>query len=313
MEPTNVENTKQKKEMKKGAKVTLLVLSILFFLAAIITPIVIFAMPKEDKDPDTQMGNYILRLVKVGNESYYDIVRYIGDETEVSIPSEFNGIAVRAILPNAFDASKRQYSSNITSIEIGNGIRFIEANAFKDCENVTNIVLPRSMERIDNKAFEGSGLRTISVKNAAGLRFMPGALDGAENLKTLEILGSDALITDGSFSNVTSVTEIVIDPSVKIDSGALTGASSVTELTVYNSNSLTVDGEESLSGSNITTLNIKVLETTLTEEFMKKFVNLSELKTINVEKGIDTIKEKAFANFTKLEKLSHSLHKVLVY
>ncbi len=304
MEPTNVvENTNQKKGMKKGAKVTLLVLSILFFLAAIITPIVIFAMPKNDKPEDTQMGNYILRLVKDGDKTYYDIVRYIGDETEVSIPSDFDGIKVRAILANAFDASKRQYSSNITKITIGNGIRSIGVNAFKDCTNVTELELPQSMQRIDKGAFEGSGLKKLSVKNASGLRFMPGALDGADDLKTLNIVGSNDTVGSGSLSNIDGVTEVVVDPSVVIDSGAFTGASSVTTLTVYNTEKLQVE-DDAFNDSNITTLNVRKLDTTITETFMKKFAGLSGLKFVNLEEGIDTVSAKTFASFANLEKLS---------
>jgi len=301
MEQEFSSNASKKKGMKKSAKIILLVLSILFFLAAIVTPIVIFAVPGENQKPETQLGNFILRYDAQTNR--YDIVRYIGDDSVVVVPREIKGVRVRAILPNAFDASLREFNTKITKVVIEDGVSSIGENAFKDCSSIDELTLPQSLSRVERMAFAGSGLKTLSVKDASTLNLMPGALDGAESLKTLNIIGATDKLGSGSLSNISGVTDVIIGSGVDVDAGAFTGADSVTSLTVYNYSNLFVS-EDAFVSSKITTLNIRKVEENLDLNFMNKFSGLIGLETINVDKEIKNIKAQTFVPFTNLKNLT---------
>ena len=72
-------NAAGKKRMKKGLRVALIVMSAVFFLAAIVTPIVVFSLPRNKGYQETTIGDFVLRYDNSGD--FYDIVSYNGDDT----------------------------------------------------------------------------------------------------------------------------------------------------------------------------------------------------------------------------------------
>ena len=81
--------------------------------------------------------------------SYY--VRRLGSavETNIVIPSMYNGMPVTAIAGAAFEGSK------IESVYIPNGIKSIGLNAFNRCLELRFIKIPQSVEIIGDSAFVG--------------------------------------------------------------------------------------------------------------------------------------------------------------
>ena len=88
----------------------------------------------------------------------YCVVIGIGTatDTDIIIPSEYNGIPVTEIGVTAFDGN-----TNITSITIPDSVTKIESYAFKGCTNLKSIFIPASVTDIGYQAFEGCTNLTI--------------------------------------------------------------------------------------------------------------------------------------------------------
>ena len=115
--------------------------------------------------------------------------RYIGCETQVSIPS---GITV--LEDRAFEDCK-----DLTDVIIPEGVTMLGCEAFRDCCNLTNIMLPEGLVSISGNAFERcSSLQNIripaSVKTIGG-----GAFVDCRNLTDITILNRTTRIGCSAF------------------------------------------------------------------------------------------------------------------
>lgn len=96
------------------------------------------------------------------------IKKYVGDETEVIIPSEINGNEVTSIGVNAF------LNSSIKSITIPDSVTSIGgyalggAETFNNCTGLTSIVIPASVTVIFSEAFKNCrNLRSVYFEGNA--------------------------------------------------------------------------------------------------------------------------------------------------
>lgn len=99
------------------------------------------------------------------------ISKFIGDETEVNIPSSINGKSVTKIGESAFENCTGLINviipdsvvyigldafsgcSSLTSVTISVNMEVIGEGAFKACDNLPNITIPDSVTTINNYAF----------------------------------------------------------------------------------------------------------------------------------------------------------------
>ena len=165
----NVTENTAKKGMKKSTKIVLMVLSIIFSLAAVITPVIVFTLPKDPGYTEVETEEFLLRYRP--GENYYDIVQYKGDGEEidtdgdgepdsigVKIPADIDGVPVRNVLDGAFS-----YNSNIQAViietkvddETGDviGIESLGDRVFECCENLTSITIPETVTSLGTDAF----------------------------------------------------------------------------------------------------------------------------------------------------------------
>ncbi len=103
------------------------------------------------------------------------------------------------------------YSDNITSVEIKNGVTSIGNSAFAYCKGLTSITIPDSVESIGADAFSScESLTSITIPDS------------------VESIGADA------FYNCTSLTSITIPDSVEsIDYDAFYGCTGITDVYCY--------------------------------------------------------------------------------
>ncbi len=89
-----------------------------------------------------------------------EIIYYIGEETEVVIPSALDGHPVTTIGDRAFNRSK------ITSVVIPSSVTTIGESAFFCCEGLTEIEIPDSVTSIGIMAFgKCIGLKRVKLGN----------------------------------------------------------------------------------------------------------------------------------------------------
>ena len=88
----------------------------------------------------------------LSNEGNSYLVSGIGSciDTDIVIPSEYNGLPVTEIGNYAFRAC-----NSITSVVIPEGVTKIGYMAFGYCSSLTKITIPESIETIEDYAFEG--------------------------------------------------------------------------------------------------------------------------------------------------------------
>ena len=135
------------------------------------------------------------------DETYY-IVSGIGTctDTNIIIPSSYNGLPVKEIDTSAFE-----YCSSLTSVTIGNGVTIIGYTAFADCTNLTSVVIPDSVTSIRTAAFEYCSSLTSVVIPDSVTSIMHAAFADCTNLTSVTLdSGCAASIGEDTFDNCNS-------------------------------------------------------------------------------------------------------------
>lgn len=89
------------------------------------------------------------------------ITAYNGSLTEVVIPSKIGNETITTVGAgyNIFGDNK----SNITKVTISKGITAIGWSAFKDCSNLSKVVIPNTVTSIDYFAFDSTNISSIII------------------------------------------------------------------------------------------------------------------------------------------------------
>ncbi|MBO5787849.1 MAG: leucine-rich repeat domain-containing protein, partial [Bacteroidaceae bacterium] len=96
------------------------------------------------------------------NEDGMTLAGYLGDATELTLPTEYNGKSVTSIGSYAF-----YKCSSLTSIVIPNSVTSIGDSVFSDCTGLTSVVIPSSVTRIGDSAFSGcTGLTSVVIPSS---------------------------------------------------------------------------------------------------------------------------------------------------
>lgn len=154
------------------------------------------------------------------SDGYY-YVDGIGDETRTKfvIPSEYNGLPVKAIRAYAFRWAK------ITSIVIPDSVTYIGDSAFADSK-LKSVVISNSVTVIGSEVFKNcTGLKSVLIPSSVQY-ICDSAFDGCSSLKSVTF-GENSqlqLIDEYAFRGCSSLTSITISSSVNtIEQGAFSG------------------------------------------------------------------------------------------
>ena len=124
------------------------------------------------------------------NEDGVIITGYTGQVSDVVIPAVIDGHRVLAIRNYAF-----AWNQYIESVVISEGIGFIDGFAFKECWNLSSIVIPKSVEVISDGAFGQTGITylEISEENENYHVIDHRALLTADGTKLIAFAGNDGV------------------------------------------------------------------------------------------------------------------------
>ncbi len=191
-------------------------------------------------------------------------------DTNIDIPSEYNGLPVTSIGESAFS-----YCISLTSIEIPNSVTCIEDYAFTNCNSLTNITLPNSVTSIGRYAFQScSSLTNITLPNSV------------------------TYIGDGAFSSC-SLTSIILPDSVTcIEGGAFSGCR-LTSITIPDS--VTCIEGRAFSGCRLTSITIPDSVTSIGKY---AFSYCKSLTSIEIPNSVTNIGDSAFYNCSNLTSIT---------
>ena len=160
---------------------------ILVFVFVAATPISVFAedevvtiSAKEiELNKETEDG---YEYIKVDAGSAVELIKYVGDETEVKVPTKLAGLSVIAVGEGCFEGNK-----NVVSIKLNSEIVTVKDRAFKDCTALKEVKKTESLTSLGASAFEGcSSLQTVSLPDSVG-SIGAYAFKDCINLKDLKI------------------------------------------------------------------------------------------------------------------------------
>ena len=172
--------------------------------------------------------------------------------------------------------------TNVTEVEIKNGVTYIGERAFYNCSALTSIIIPDSITKIHWGAFYNCrGLTSVTIGNGV-TSISERAFYGCSGLTSITIPNSVTSIGDSAFSGCSGLTSITIPNSVtSIGSYAFDVCSGLTSITIPNS--VTSIGERAFYGcSGLTSISIPDSVTSIGEY---AFDGCSGLESIIVTAG----------------------------
>ena len=178
-------------------KFAIIILCLFFIL-----PISVFSQEVAGYEPES---NFETRLVTEDNS--IEIVKYIGNNQQINIPSHINNTPVTRIAGGSFGRKR------LTSVNIPNTVTYIGTNAFVD-NYLTSITIPGSVLNIDNMAFARNTLTSLviseGVTTIGNSAFEQNQLTSVVIAASVTSIGREAFSINPNLSNVTIGTNLTI-------------------------------------------------------------------------------------------------------
>lgn len=246
--------------------------------------------------------------------TYYIVDDYTGTDTEVVIPSSYNGLPVKEIGYDVFN-----YNKDIKSVVIPDSVTAIQAHAFQDCtalenvtmskelvylgigafrrcENLTELVLPDTLTAVDRLAVSGcTSLNYSSYDNGLYLGnennpYLVLATVVSKDITSC-IIHEDARIIAGNAFDSSNLESIEIPETVIfVGSGAFNRCSMLADVTLPN----TITSLETGLFNSCTSLETVIIPDSVTAIRDSVFWQCTSLKGITISDSVTSIGMTAF-------------------
>ncbi len=240
------------------------------------------------------------------NDTYK--VTGIGDceDTDIVIPSKYNGKEVTVIGESAFE-----FYTGLTSITIGKNVTSIENSAFANCSGVTSVTMGENVVSIGESAFLGCSSLTEIVIPESVTAIKEETFKDCTDLECVTINGSITSIGDSAFLDCENLKKISIPESVtSVGESAFNGCDGLTGVYISSveawckisfdnseANPLVYAGDLYLNDALITELEIPESITSIGNY---AFEDCKSLTSITLPDSITSIGESAFAGLRSL-------------
>ena len=231
------------------------------------------------------------------NEGYLSLSETYKNEfkknvVNLVIPSKIENEEVIGIDDFAFTGL-----TNIKTVKISSDLEKIGDSAFRDCENIENVIIIGKVKKIDKFAFYNTK-KLVSITLPHGLeRIESWAFKNCIGLTTFTVPSTVNYIGESAFSGCTSLTKINIPELVTvIDKWLFLNCMSLTTISLPTTITEIREGAFAYC-ENMTSVNIPNIN--LIED--STFYNCRSLKTIIIPKSVTQIKKHAFANCILLQ------------
>ena len=257
-----------------------------------------------------KIGNYIWTYtavkggVQIGDGVNVAAVPCCSDSTlllgPLTIPSKIGNSPVKSIAANAFKGC-----DSITGVTIPKGVTSIGASAFWGCECIQKVAMPSTLTSIGKYAFWGckslsSATLPSSVRSIGDYAFAT-----CESLQRVAVPKGVKKIGDGTFTGCSQLVKVTLPSTVtSIGDGAFHGCGSLKSASIPSS--VTSIGNYAFQNAGLTSISIPGSVKTLGNYV---FDGCASLKTVIMNSGVTEIGEGAFSDCSVLEKIAlpHSL------
>ena len=186
-----------------------------------------------------------------------------------------------------------------TTFTIPNSVTTIGYEAFVNCNKMIEIIIPKGVTTLEDKAFYGSGLENISIPESVttiGKR----VFGNCDKLTEVTIPGSIKTIGDEAFWFCNGLKKVIISKGVEvIGEGAFYNCDALTDVMIPGS--VTTIGEEAFTNcTGLTEITIPEGVTTIKK---RAFGCCNGLTEIVIPETVTTIEDSAFAVSYKLNKI----------
>ena len=195
--------------------------------------------------------------------------------------------------------------------EIDERVEEICKEAFKGCDKLEEIVMPKKLKKIDSEAFQGcSSLTKLTLPDSV-MSIGKGAFRGCSGLTELTLPNSVARIDGLAFCGCSGLTELTLPNSVKsIGDGAFADCSGLEKITVESGNSRydSRDNCNSIIDKKTNTLIVgcknSIIPNSVTRIGDSAFEYCSGLTELTLPNSVASIGDGAFADCSGLEKIT---------
>lgn len=171
------------------------------------------SVSKDKKETKLSSGEVIETSIydfeyKLSEDDEVIITKYIGTDTEVVIPEDFNGYYVIEIANEAF------YRSNVTSVKLSSTVEKIGRQAFYDCTSLQTVDFGESLKEIGDNAFSYCyALESVDLPDTC-TKIEYSAFYNCTGLKTLNLGQNMEFLGNSAFQYCYALESIVLPDSL---------------------------------------------------------------------------------------------------
>lgn len=214
-----------------------------------------------------------LKFTLSADKSFYSVTGYSGSFERVVIPDTYNGLRVTAVSDGLFTGDE-----NLREIVLPESIDKIGNSAFAGCVNLQSVTIPGSIRTIGDGAF--SGCSSLTSADLGGMLETLGAraFEGCTSMQSVEFGENLATVGEFAFDGCSSLVSAYLPNSVSsLGTGAFRNNTSLQNVNIPS-------GISSIPRI--------------------AFQNCSSLRRVTIPSGISSIGESAFSCCTSMSSLT---------
>lgn len=284
--------TERKKNMKKN-RLILTISAALILLLCI--PSSVFAA---EGDTGTTVDGFAWVELADGTAA---VTGYSGAATSVTVP-----VAIGAMTVSKIDHETFIGNTSITAVTIPASVEYIDFAAFKNCTNLAAVTFTptSSLITIGESCFENCDALTAVVLPASLQGIVDYAFYGCDHLSSVTLPSGLQEISEGAFKNCIALTSVTVPGSVSIIGvGAFSGCTALATVTL-NEGVSQLNGE---SFRNCSALQSIAIPNSMTQISFLSFAGCTHLSNVSIsaqDASLETIGENSFNNCDALTEIT---------
>ena len=218
----------------------------------------------------------VFQYTYTGND--WQLYKYIGDETVLTLPESYDGVPIRSIAKECF------LNSSVTSVTVPDSYTSVGSYAFYGCKDLMQISLPETISLIGMGAFAKSGLVAADLSETKITAVPSYLFSGCASLESVSLPSNAESIGEAAFAE-SGIESVTIPASVTLLGYAAFANTESLETVTLNAGLKSI-GESCFENSSLGNI---VLPETLENIGASAFRSDSSLKTLYIPDSVNFI------------------------